>query len=219
MGLRQPPRAAWFWVAVIAGAAAAVIALAVRPATPAGAAFPEAHAAAAASAATAPESPEALPLLLIPVVGVRSGDLRDTFDEGRPDHRHEAIDIAAPLGAPVVAAVEGRLAKLYTSVPGGLTAYEFDLFGRYAYYYAHLDRYADGVVEGMPLKRGQLIGYVGTSGNAPKNAPHLHFAIFRLGPERHWWKGVAVNPFTALRDGETVLAPVMPNLRSPGTER
>ena len=118
-----------------------------------------------------------------------------------------------------MAAIEGRLAKLYTSVPGGLTAYEFDPFGRYAYYYAHLDRYADGVVEGMPLKRGQLIGYVGTSGNAPKNAPHLHFAIFRLGPDKHWWKGQAVNPYMALRDGETALAPVMPNRRSPGPGR
>lgn len=144
---------------------------------------------------------------MIPVVGVRGVELRDNFDEGRPDHRHEAIDIAAPLGTPVVAATEGRIVKLYTSVPGGLTAYEFDPLGRYAYYYAHLDRYADGVVEGLTLKRGQLIGYVGTSGNAPKNAPHLHFAIFRLGPERHWWKGEAVNPFTALREGETAVAP------------
>ncbi len=155
---------------------------------------------------------------MIPVVGVRSADLRDTFDQGRPHHRHQAIDIAAPFGTPVVAAIEGRLVKLYTSVPGGLTIYAFDPIGRYAYYYAHLDRYADGVVEGMALKRGQLIGYVGTSGNAPKNAPHLHFAIFRLGPERLWWQGEAVNPFTALRDGDIALAPVKPNrlLLEPG---
>ena len=156
---------------------------------------------------------------MIPVVGVRGAELRDSFDEGRPHHRHEAIDIAAPLGAPVVAAVDGRLVKLYTSVPGGLTVYQFDPLGRYAYYHAHLDRYADGVVEGLPLTRGQLIGYVGTSGNAPKTAPHLHFAIFRLGPEKHWWKGEAVNPFTALRDGETAAAPVMPSRPSLKPER
>ena len=156
---------------------------------------------------------------MIPVVDVRGADLRDNFDEGRAHRRHEAIDIAAPLGTPVVAAIEGRLVKLFTSVPGGLTAYQFDPLGRYAYYYAHLDRYAAGVVEGMPLKRGQLIGYVGISGNAPKNAPHLHFAIFRLGPEKHWWKGEAVNPFTALRDGETATASAMPSRPSPAHER
>ena len=151
---------------------------------------------------------------MIPVVGVRSATLRDNFDEGRPLHRHEAIDIAAPHGAAVVAAVDGRLVKLYTSLQGGLTAYQFDPLAHFAYYYAHLDRYADGVVEGMHLKRGQLIGYVGISGNSPKNAPHLHFAIFRLGPEKHWWRGEAVNPFAALRDGETAAAPVLPGLPS-----
>ena len=156
---------------------------------------------------------------MIPVVGVRGADLRDSFDEGRPLHLHEAIDIAAPLGAPVVAAIDGRLVKLYTSLQGGLTVYEFDPQGRYAFYYAHLDRYADGVVEGMQLKRGQLIGYVGISGNAPKNAPHLHFGIFRLGPEQQWWKGEAVNPFAALRDGETATAPAVPGLASPALKR
>lgn len=156
---------------------------------------------------------------MIPVVGVRSADLRDSFDDGRPNHLHEAIDIAAPLGTSVVAAIDGRLVKLFTSVPGGLTAYQFDTLGRYAYYYAHLDRYADGVVEGMRLERGQLIGYVGISGNAPKLAPHLHFAIFRLGPEQHWWKGVAMNPFAALRAGETAAAPVLPNRFTPAPKR
>ena len=156
---------------------------------------------------------------MIPVLGVRGADLRNSFDEGRPLHLHEAIDIAAPVGTPVVAAVDGRLVKLFTSLQGGLTVYEFDLQGRYAYYYAHLDHYADGVVEGMQLKRGQLIGYVGISGNSPKGAPHLHFAIFRLGPEQQWWKGEAVNPFAALRDGETAAAPVVPGLASPALKR
>ena len=136
--------------------------------------------------------------LAVPVEGVTVADLRDTFDDGRPGHRHEAIDIAARRGARVLAADDGTLVKLFTSVPGGLTIYQFDPDARFAYYYAHLDRYADGLREGMQLQRGDLIGYVGTSGNARADAPHLHFAVFRLGPERQWWKGEAVNPFGAL---------------------
>ena len=135
--------------------------------------------------------------LAIPVEGVRAADLRNTFDEGRNGHRHEAIDIAAPRGTRVLAVDDGRLVKLFTSVPGGLTVYQFDPDERFAYYYAHLDRYADGLREGMALRRGDLIGYVGTTGNAAADAPHLHFAVFRLGPEKQWWKGEAVDPFDA----------------------
>lgn len=94
---------------------------------------------------------------------------------------------------------DGKLAKLFTSVPGGLTVYQFDPDGRLAYYYAHLDRYADGLREGMTLRRCDLLGYVGTSGNAPADSTHLHFAVFRLGPERQWWKGTAINPYAALK--------------------
>ena len=138
--------------------------------------------------------------LLLPVQGVAASELRDTFNEGRDAgaRPHEALDIAAPRGTPVFAVDEGRLVKLFTSVPGGLTVYQFDPGSRYAYYYAHLDRYADGLREGMALQRGQLIGYVGSTGNANPEAPHLHFAIFRLGPERQWWKGTAVNPYPLL---------------------
>ena len=152
-----------------------------------------------ASPVAATASAGDLPRLLIPVDGVRAGDLRDTFDEGRPGHRHEAIDIAAPRGTPVRAADDGTLVKLFTSGPGGLTVYQFDASRRHAYYYAHLDRYADGLREGAALRRGDLIGYVGTSGNAPPGAPHLHFAVFRLGPEKQWWKGDAIDPFPALQ--------------------
>ena len=94
---------------------------------------------------------------------------------------------------------DGTLVKLFVSKPGGLTIYQFDPSGRLAYYYAHLDRYAEGVHEGMALRRGTLIGYVGSTGNASADAPHLHFAVFRLGPQRQWWKGEAVNPYPALR--------------------
>jgi peptidoglycan LD-endopeptidase LytH len=136
--------------------------------------------------------------LVIPVAGIAPSALVDTYDQPRSGGRHEAIDILAPRGTPVHAVDEGKVVKLFTSVPGGLTVYQFDPQGRIAYYYAHLDRYADGIREGMTVRRGDLIGYVGTSGNAG-DTPHLHFAVFRLGPERQWWKGDPVNPYPALR--------------------
>jgi murein DD-endopeptidase MepM/ murein hydrolase activator NlpD len=133
--------------------------------------------------------------LAIPVQGVDASQLRDNFSEMRGRHVHEAIDIPAPRGTPVLAVDDGVVEKLFTSAPGGLTVYEFDRDGAYCYYYAHLDRYADGLEEGMALKKGDVVGYVGTSGNAPPDTPHLHFTIFKLGPEKQWWKGTAVNPF------------------------
>ena len=152
-----------------------------------------------AHACAASAAEDALPALLVPVAGVPPSALRDTFAEGRPGHRHEAIDIAAPRGTAVLAATDGTLVKLFTSKPGGLTIYQFDRAKVFGYYYAHLDRYAAGVKEGMALRRGDVIGYVGTTGNAPPDAPHLHFAVFRLGPEKRWWQGEAVDPYPALR--------------------
>lgn len=137
--------------------------------------------------------------LAMPVEGVRPQALRDTFADGRAAGPHEALDILAPRGTPVHAVDDGQLVKLFNSVPGGITVYQFDPAGQLAYYYAHLDRYADGLREGMNLKRGDLIGYVGSTGNASPNAPHLHFAVFRLGPEKQWWRGTAINPYPALR--------------------
>ena len=90
------------------------------------------------------------------------------------------------------------MVKLFRSVPGGLTIYQFDPEGKFAFYYAHLDRYAEDVKEGTHVQRGDVLGYVGTSGNAPANAPHLHFANFRLGPDKRWWKGTPVNPYAVL---------------------
>jgi murein DD-endopeptidase MepM/ murein hydrolase activator NlpD len=136
--------------------------------------------------------------LLIPVEGISRAALRDNFGEGRGRRQHEALDIMAPHGTPVYAVDKGRVVKLFNSAAGGLTVYQFDRDERYAYYYAHLDRYAKGLAEGSMLDRGDLVGYVGTTGNAPANAPHLHFTIFRLGPERQWWKGTAVNPYPFL---------------------
>ena len=136
--------------------------------------------------------------LLLPVQGVRREQLVDSFADSRTGHVHEALDIMAARGTPVLAVEDGHLAKLFFSRQGGNTVYEFDPAAAYAYYYAHLDRYADGLSEGAELQRGQIIGYVGTTGNAPPNAPHLHFAIFRLNPDKHWWEGTALDPYLVL---------------------
>jgi murein DD-endopeptidase MepM/ murein hydrolase activator NlpD len=104
----------------------------------------------------------------------------------------------APRGTPVLAAVDGTVEKLFESVPGGLTIYEFDRERTHAYYYAHLDRYAAGLAEGQALRQGDVIGYVGSTGNAAEDAPHLHFAIFVLGPEKRWWQGTAIDPYPLL---------------------
>ena len=139
--------------------------------------------------------------LTVPVQGIKLASLSDTFDQPRGSQRHhEALDIMAPKGTPVLAATDGKVAKLFTSNPGGTTLYQFDPNEKYAYYYAHLDRYADGVKEGMDVKRGDLIGYVGVTGNSDPNAPHLHFAVFELTPEKQWWKGTPLNPFPLLSE-------------------
>ncbi|WP_229429111.1 M23 family metallopeptidase [Massilia sp. ST3] len=155
----------------------------------------------ALSAANAtPGASSAIPAkLLVPVQGVKTADLTDTFDQPRGNQRHhEALDIMAAKGTPVVAAGDGKVVKLFTSKPGGLTVYQFDPGEKYAYYYAHLDRYADGLKEGMVLKRGDVLGYVGVTGNSDPNAPHLHFAVVELTPEKQWWKGTPLNPFPLL---------------------
>jgi len=136
--------------------------------------------------------------LQLPVAGVQPTSLSDGFAQGRGKRKHEAIDILAPAGTPVVAADDGRIAKLFTSKPGGLTIYQFDPQQQLAYYYAHLQGYAAGVKEGMAVHRGELIGYVGSTGNADPGTPHLHFAVFRLGTPPKWWQGEAVNPYPAL---------------------
>jgi murein DD-endopeptidase MepM/ murein hydrolase activator NlpD len=140
------------------------------------------------------------PEIGLPINGIATDNLRDTFDETRSGHRHEAIDLPSPKGTPVHAVVSGTIRKLFLSKPGGNTIYEFDDMGVYCYYYAHLDRYAEGLREGMKVARGDVIGYVGSTGNADPAVPHLHFTIFELGRERKWWEGKAVNPYPALSE-------------------
>ena len=135
-----------------------------------------------------------------PIRGLAFADLRDTFEEVHDGHKHEAIDIMEPRGTPVRAVVSGTIRKLFLSKPGGNTIYQFDDMEAYCYYYAHLDGYAKGLCEGIRVERGDIIGFVGSTGNADARTPHLHFEIHELGPDRLWWKGKAVNPYPGLVD-------------------
>jgi murein DD-endopeptidase MepM/ murein hydrolase activator NlpD len=149
--------------------------------------------------ATVEVSAERTPI--VPVAGIKASALTSTFNDmrGGGSRRHEAMDILAPRGTPVLASVPGEIVKLFTSAAGGLTIYQFDEDEQYCYYYAHLDSYAPDLTEGQQVKRGQVIGFVGTTGNAPPDTPHLHFAIFRLGADKRWWEGEALDPITFLR--------------------
>ena len=145
-----------------------------------------------------PQSTPAQDAIAIPVAGVRREQLRDHFDDPRGGRAHRAIDIEAPRGTPVLAAIDGSVRKLFLSRAGGITIYQADPAGQWIYYYAHLDAYAPALAEGKPLKRGDVIGFVGTTGNAPPGSPHLHFAIERMSPSGEWWKGEPVNPYPIL---------------------
>jgi murein DD-endopeptidase MepM/ murein hydrolase activator NlpD len=158
--------------------------------------------------ATAPTEPPVVPApepfrreIGLPIAGLSASDIYDTFDQprGGGERAHEATDIMAPRGTPVYAVDAGVIRKLFKSVQGGLTVYQFDPGEEYVYYYAHLDRYAERLREGMKVKRGDLIGYVGSTGNADPGAPHLHFAILELGPEKNWGQdNRAINPYPSL---------------------
>jgi murein DD-endopeptidase MepM/ murein hydrolase activator NlpD len=139
--------------------------------------------------------------LRLPIDGANVDAMKGGFAQrrdngGRP---HEAVDILAPRNTPVHAVEDGTIAKLFFSKAGGITIYQFDPAGRFCYYYAHLEKYANGLEEGQHVSRGEVLGFVGTSGNAPPNTPHLHFAIFELDQNRQWWKGRALDPYLAFR--------------------
>ena len=135
------------------------------------------------------------PPLRMPLDDVTVESLKGGFQEKRGSRPHEAADLLAPRNTPVHAVEGGTIAKLFVSKAGGITLYQFDPAGHLMYYYAHLERYADGLREGQRVSAGDVIGYVGTSGNAPPNTPHLHFAVFELDGDRQWWKGRAVDPY------------------------
>jgi murein DD-endopeptidase MepM/ murein hydrolase activator NlpD len=139
--------------------------------------------------------------LRVPIDGETIESLKGGFAETRGSNRpHQAVDILAARNTPVHAVESGTIAKLFTSKAGGLTIYQFDPSGRLCYYYAHLQRYADGVKDGMAISQGDVIGYVGTTGNAPPNTPHLHFAVFELNADKQWWKGKAIDPYLFFKD-------------------
>jgi murein DD-endopeptidase MepM/ murein hydrolase activator NlpD len=155
-----------------------------------------------------PDASPALPIpegaaqnkLIIPVAGVRPDQLHDTFSESRSEGRvHDAIDIAAPLGTPVLAAADGTIVKLFHSELGGTTIYQLSADNKFIYYYAHLDRYAEGLTEGHFAKQGENIAYVGDSGNAEAGNYHLHFSIALISDPKHYWEGVNINPYPLLK--------------------
>ncbi len=137
--------------------------------------------------------------LVLPIEGLPVNQLSDSFADARGGAKHEATDIMEPTGTPVHAIDEGNIVKLFTSKKGGLTIYQFDDSRKYCYYYAHLDRYAPNIREGMLVRAGDVIGYVGSTGDANAAAPHLHFAISLLDPDKKYWKGTALNPYPVLR--------------------
>lgn len=150
--------------------------------------------------ASTPDELSALGAVLdVPVEGVAREQLHDTYAELRGGTRpHEALDIPAPRGTPVLSATDGRVLKLFDSKAGGLMVYATDASEHFILLYGHLDRYADALADGARLERGQVIGFVGTTGNAPPETPHLHFAILRGRPNVAWWSGTPVNPYPLL---------------------
>ena len=157
---------------------------------------PPPHASGSPSASSSPASVSTEDVLLIPVAGVRPEDLRDTFTESRSGGReHNAIDIIAPRGTPVLAAADGRVVKLFQSDAGGITIYQLANDNRTIFYYAHLERYADGLHEGQILRRGDVIAYVGDTGNATPGNYHLHFSVSVVSDPGRWWSGTNINPY------------------------
>ncbi len=146
------------------------------------------------------EGPVGAGALAIPVAGVAPSALIDSFNDARAGggRVHGAIDIPAPRDTAVIAAADGRVEKLFESRLGGHTLYQRSADGSADYYYAHLDAYARGIAEGLVIKRGQTIAFVGSTGDADPSTPHLHFEVHRMAPGEHWWQGTAVNPYPLL---------------------
>ncbi|MGI9045141.1 MAG: M23 family metallopeptidase [Gemmatimonadaceae bacterium] len=156
----------------------------------------------------APDTPAALPASasdidalraqspVVPVAGIEAGDLLDSFDDRRGSARqHNALDIMAPRNTPAIAAVAGTIVKLHSSVAGGLSIYMKDRTSRFMLMYGHLEGYRPGLAEGASVRKGEIIGFVGSSGNANPTAPHLHFQLMRSDNDTEWWKGTPINPF------------------------
>jgi peptidoglycan LD-endopeptidase LytH len=138
--------------------------------------------------------------LIIPVAGVTPGKLQDTFTDSRSEGRtHDAIDIMAPAETPVLAASDGQIQKLFQSERGGTTIYQLSADRKLIFYYAHLARYADGLTEGKQVRQGEVIAYVGDTGNAGAGNYHLHFSIAMVSDPKRYWEGTNINPYPLLR--------------------
>jgi murein DD-endopeptidase MepM/ murein hydrolase activator NlpD len=195
LGYQHPPSAAASERPGAGVPAAEPRVVAVAP--PAGPAAPPPSPAVAVLPAAVPENALGL---LIPVQGVLAASLVDTYEQARGQgRRHDAIDIMAPRGTPVLASSDGVVMKLFRSVRGGITLYELAPDRRTIYYYAHLDRYAPGMVEGRALRRGEVLGYVGDTGDAVPGNYHLHFEVSTTPDPRKYWGGVPQNPYPLLR--------------------
>jgi murein DD-endopeptidase MepM/ murein hydrolase activator NlpD len=155
--------------------------------------------------------------LLMPIQGQPPETLKNSFFQNRGGEMHRAVDIVVPRNTPVLAVDDGTVAKLWLSTAGGTTIYQFDASGKYVYYYAHLERYAANLKDGMPVHKGQVLGYVGTSGNAPKNTPHLHFAIYKAPSAGRWWGGGPVDPYEVFA-GSQITGPRMTPVEPPTTD-
>ncbi|MDB4887699.1 MAG: endopeptidase [Gemmatimonadetes bacterium] len=210
---RTPPLVGVDSATMIRGMGSAAERQALRNDTAVALAIPDSVIAAiVATAPPAPVPPAAIPAvggsdvemlrhaMQVPVAGISPSMLHDTYDEMRGGtRRHEALDILATRGTQVVSATNGRVLKLFDSKAGGLMVYAADETNRFILMYGHLDAYQPGLAAGQPLRRGQPLGTVGTTGNAPAGVPHLHFAVARSANVNEWWKGMPVNPYPLLR--------------------
>jgi peptidoglycan LD-endopeptidase LytH len=137
--------------------------------------------------------------LMVPVLGITPISLHDSFSDRRGSSRvHHAVDILAPRGTPVLAADDGRVLRMRSNSLGGITVYALDAGERFVYYYAHLERYAATLSEGKIVSKGEVIGYVGTTGDAPRNLPHLHFQLMKRPNSARWWDGTPIDPLPFL---------------------
>ena len=138
--------------------------------------------------------------LMIPVEGIKPEQLRDTFNDARSAGRtHNAIDIMAAGGTPVLATADGEVVRLFNSEAGGITLYQLNQARNVVFYYAHLERYADGLLVGRQVKQGEVIAYVGDTGNAGAGNYHLHFAVWLTDDPKRFWDGTNLNPYELLK--------------------
>ena len=148
--------------------------------------------------------------IILPVATV-TGPIDDSFDAERDDgeRTHHAIDIMAPRGTPILSADDGRVLRMSSNKLGGITMYTTDPDGQLVYYYAHMERYNDAMTAGREIIKGDTLGFVGTTGNAPPNMPHLHFQVMVMPANGKYWEGEPINPFTLLTDARAARDSVM----------